>query len=118
MTSIEPHTRSQGLGRIFVSGPMRGIPNCNYARFDAAARRLREDGWTVVNPVDIGRKYGTAEYLVTHPAVLSACMKEDVDSLAGCDAIYLLRGWHMSEGARGELVEAIRLGLRIFLEDV
>ena len=36
--------------RIYISGPMTGMPEHNFPAFHAAADRLRKAGWSVVNP--------------------------------------------------------------------
>ena len=44
--------------RVYISGPMTGLPDCNRAAFDAAAKRLAEQGFFAVNPADISRLFG------------------------------------------------------------
>lgn len=43
-------------------------------------------------------------------------LKLDLYLLYFCDAIYMLKNWHRSEGAKRELEEAKELGLKIFYE--
>ena len=38
--------------RIYVAGPMTGLPELNYPAFNAAADRLRARGWHVENPAE------------------------------------------------------------------
>ena len=45
-------------------------------------------------------------------------MAAEIHALETCDAIYLLDGWHKSEGARKELATAIAYGLKIYLAPV
>ena len=39
--------------KVYVSGPMTGIPEFNYPAFEAAARRLRDAGFDVVSPHEV-----------------------------------------------------------------
>lgn len=105
-------------GKVYVSGPMRGYPDFNYPAFDAAAERLRALGCEVVNPVDIGRAFGTADEINASPELVEKVLRADLSAVAGCDTIYLLRGWTTSEGARRELNVALACNLRIELECV
>lgn len=43
-------------------------------------------------------------------------MREDIKALVDCDAIYMLRGWRRSKGARLERRIAIKLGLEVIYE--
>jgi len=40
----------------------------------------------------------------------------DLDMLPKVDAIYFMLGWHESRGARRELEEANKIGLRLIFE--
>lgn len=44
--------------RIYLSGPMRGIPDLNYPAFDAAAERISSLGHEVINPAQMDRDEG------------------------------------------------------------
>lgn len=95
--------------RIYVCGPMRGRPHHNVPAFEQATRELREDGWAVVSPVDVGRLYAN------DPDVPgSEYLREDLLHLARCYAIALLPGWEASVGARCEVAVAITLGLSFY----
>lgn len=36
----------------YIAGPMTGLPSYNFAAFEDAARRLRSQGWHVINPAE------------------------------------------------------------------
>ena len=38
--------------RIYLAGPMTGLPDHNFPAFRAAAEGLQQAGWEVVNPAD------------------------------------------------------------------
>lgn len=40
------------MQRIYLSGPMTGLPDYNYPAFNAEAARLRALGYTVENPAE------------------------------------------------------------------
>lgn len=90
--------------RVYISGPMTGLPELNFPAFNAAAAALREAGFEVVNPAEInpdGRK------------TWAQCMRADIRELCTCDALALLQGWEGSQGAHLELQLAHRLGMTI-----
>ena len=115
--------------RIYISGPMTGLPNNNRAAFDAAAWRLRDMGHFVINPHDLTPVFGTADEIADSFAAhyaddkaldgsLAQCVLDaDLAALRSCDCIYLLKGWENSRGTKMELAEALRLGLRIWPEE-
>jgi hypothetical protein len=88
--------------RIYIAGPMTGLPGLNFAAFHAAARQLRGAGHDVVNPAEINPDTTMSWH---------ACMRRDIAELVTCDAIYLLPGWGASKGATLEHHIAQRLGL-------
>jgi len=88
--------------KIYIAGPMTGIPEFNFPAFRAAAARLRAEGHEVINPAEI----------VTDTTVSwEACMRADIRELVACDAIYLLPGFEGSRGARLERHIALELGM-------
>jgi hypothetical protein len=87
-------------GRLYLSGPMSGLPDLNFPVFHAAAAALRADGWTVINP---------AEITTDHGARWEDCLRLDIAQLVTCEAIALLPGWEKSEGATLEAHIAAKL---------
>ena len=102
--------------RIYIAGPMAGVPESNYPAFNAAAAQLRANGWMVENPVDIGAEFGPPEAIQADRRLLARVEQAERDVIPDCDAIYLLRGWQRSAGARGELAVALKYDLEIFLQ--
>ena len=130
--------------RVYCSGRMTGCPDLNRPAFDAAEKRLTAQGHFVINPHRISALFGTAEELecsffalyelekpqnaYTTMSDLDKAMNEDCARLAravmdadlaavrSCDAIYLLRGWENSRGAKKELAEALAHGLKVMQE--
>ena len=93
--------------KIYVAGPMTGMPEWNYPAFNNAAAELRAAGHEVVNPAEMGAKYGTADEINADPEKLADLMLYELDAILGCDAIYLLPGWEKSPGVRKELKVAL-----------
>lgn len=90
--------------KIYLAGPMTGLPDLNFPAFHAAAHQLRACGHTVINPAEINPD---------HTMSWEACMRKDIAALVTCDSIYLLPGWQESKGATLEHHIAERLGLAI-----
>jgi len=90
--------------RLYVAGPMTGLPALNFPAFHAEAARLRALGFDVVNPAEIN----------TDPGVPWAkCMRDDIRELVMCDGIVLLPGWQQSRGANLEHDIAFRLEMDV-----
>lgn len=91
--------------RLYIAGPMTGLPDLNFPAFHAEAKRLRALGHDVINPAEIN----------TDPnADWHDCMRADIAALVTCDAIQLLPGWRRSRGATLEHDIAVRLGMNVF----
>lgn len=112
--------------RVYVAGPMRGIPEFNFPAFYAAAAKLRAEGHTVFSPaerdnerhgVDIskGNVAGDEEVAAKeHGFNLREALGEDLAWIcAHADAVALLPGWGNSRGALAERAAAIALGLKV-----
>lgn len=95
-----------GRGRkVYIAGPMTGLPGFNYPAFHAKAAELRAQGYEVRNPAenDSGSSGKPWEFY----------MRLALKQLLECDEIYLLPGSHNSRGARIEKNLAEELGMTI-----
>lgn len=92
--------------RIYIAGPMSGIPDLNFPLFHAEAARIRALGYEVVNPAEINADPN---------AIWRECMNADITELVKCDAIALLPAWFKSRGARLEHHIADALGMVVFV---
>lgn len=112
--------------KIYVAGPMRGIPEFNFPAFNAAAAKLRAEGHEVFNPAekdnerhgtDISKGNATGdESLATqqHGFNLREALALDLEFICRqADAIALLPGWENSKGANAERATAVALGLKL-----
>ena len=93
------------MNRLYLAGPMTGLPDYNYPAFFAAADALRQTGYDVLNPADIGQ----------HPTWTWAdYMRVGLKTLTTqAEAVAVLPGWEHSTGARLEVRTAQRRGLRV-----
>lgn len=93
--------------KVYISGPMTGLPDYNRAAFFRAADELMKQ-WS---------------YVPVHTAWMVDClsradyMRVALQMMLTCDAIYLLKGWDASPGALMEHSVAQACGLRIITED-
>lgn len=94
------------MKRIYISGPMTGIADMNFAAFNAEANRLRGMGYEVVNPVDVNPDVNIGWH---------ECMRRDLAALLTCDTLALLDGWQKSAGAHLEMHVAHRVGMDIVI---
>jgi hypothetical protein len=112
--------------KIYLAGPMRGIPYFNFPAFHVAAAGLRVQGHTVFNPaerdieaigIDISKDNPTGDNdqaEATHGFNLREALKDDLEFIClHADAIALLPNWHNSRGAAAELATAVALGLKV-----
>ena len=112
--------------RLYLAGPMRGIPEFNFPAFHAAAARLRAQGHMVFNPAEKdnerhginfaeGNTAGSIEQARDqHGFSLRVALGEDLDWICEhAEGIALLPGWELSNGARAEWATAVALSLTI-----
>ena len=79
--------------RVYIAGPMTGLPDFNYPAFNAAAASLRAMGYCVENP---------AENPVPPCGSWDGYMAMAIAQLVTCDCVAFLPGWTTSKGARVE----------------
>lgn len=90
--------------RLYVAGPMTGLPDYNYPAFKEAAATLRACGFEVACPAENG---------LPPDAPWEDHMRVDLGHLLTCSAIAVLPGWEHSRGARMEVDLAKSLGMPI-----
>lgn len=100
--------------KIYLAGPMRGLPDWNFPAFDAAEARWRAAGHQPFSPAQIDRimRYGPEEG--EDPAHLRHMIQLDIACIMCADAIALLPDWEQSRGAAVELALAQFLGLKVY----
>ncbi|AOT26997.1 nucleoside 2-deoxyribosyltransferase [Vibrio phage VaK] len=88
--------------KIYIAGPMTGLPEFNKPEFFKAEFKLRCDNYTVLNPAILPDGLQHHEYMeICLPMVRVS------------NAVYMLKGWEKSKGAVMEHEYAKDLGLEI-----
>lgn len=101
--------------KVYIAGPMTGIPQFNFPAFDAAANALRERGLEVISPAELDDEVDRAAAMASPDgSALSygqgvkktwgEFLARDVKLISdgGIEGIYVLPGWERSRGARLE----------------
>lgn len=88
--------------RIYLSGPMTGIPDFNYPLFNRAAAEFRARGYHIENPAENPPCDSWGSY-----------MRAAVRQLTTCDRVLMLPGWQESRGAQIERELALDLGIPV-----
>jgi hypothetical protein len=104
--------------RIYLAGPMTGLPEYNFPAFDKAAAHLRSLGHTVFSPADNDRDNGfdttgmEGHEAAEHGFSLRNALKQDLSWICDhAEAIVILDGWERSRGVRAELALAEALSI-------
>ncbi|MBD8099849.1 DUF4406 domain-containing protein [Pseudomonas fluorescens] len=91
------------MKRIYLSGPMTGLPDLNFPAFASMTDSLRAGGHTVTNPGELNPDGGT----------WNDRMRLDIAALMECDTVATLPGWQESKGAQLEVLIAHHLGMTV-----
>ena len=98
--------------RVYIAGPMSGLPNANRSAFNAASVMvirgdISEIGTGIpLNPAILPYGLSQAEYM-------QICMQ----MVMIANVIYVLTGWESSLRAQAEIALAKKLGKRIIYQD-
>lgn len=106
--------------KIYIAGPMSGIPELNHPAFNEVAEAFREGGWEVFNPAELDVEMykntkNTLEAIAADRGLfLHTTLSTDLEWIyEEADAIAMLPGWEKSLGARAEHATAVALDLQI-----
>lgn len=91
--------------KLYIAGPMTGLPEYNFPAFHAAAANLRGKGHEVVNP---------AELPAPDDPTWENYLRGALRAMLTCEAVVLLPGWVKSNGARLERMVADRLRMPVY----
>lgn len=104
---------------IYIAGPMSGYPEFNFPKFFAVQAVLEEMGWEVFNPANKSNEAAVVKHVSYGEGDDKSLMKSgwsfrdaykwDTDKVISADAIFMIKGWEASPGARGEHSVAIAM---------
>ena len=110
--------------KLYIAGPMSGIPQFNFPAFFAAGDALRAAGYEVVNPAEIDHEEDKGLAMKSKDGQLSKSghrktwgdfLMRDVKLIADqVDGIAVLPGWENSRGARLECFVAATVQKPVF----
>lgn len=101
--------------KVYLAGPMSGLPDYNFPAFFAAEAQLKEQGHTVFNPAQNDLDTWGDMETIKAKANYRDCLKMDLNwILDHAEALALLPGWENSKGALAETALAQALGLEVF----
>lgn len=92
------------MTRIYIAGPMTGLPDFNYPAFNARATDLADSGHVVLNPTTLndGTNKTWNQYL-----------RESLTMMLSAEAVSVLPGWEQSKGATLEIQVALVIGIPV-----
>lgn len=91
--------------KVYLAGPMTGLPEYNYPAFFQAAELLRERGLLVQNPAEHAQRNPQSSWV--------EYMRQALKIMLDCDELYLLPGWGKSNGVYIEHRLALDLNMPI-----
>ena len=111
--------------KLYIAGPMSGLPQYNYPAFDAAATALRQQGHEPVNPAEMDSEETRALALASPDGdgggwkgveSWGDFLARDVKLVADqVDGIVVLPGWEKSRGARLEAFVALTVQKPVYI---
>ena len=93
--------------KVYIAGPMTGLPMFNRPAFFAAEAYLQAQGAVVMNPAILPEGFSHDAY-----------MRIAIPMMMECEAVAFLPGWQQSKGARQEFTRAHAFGLELLQLEV
>jgi hypothetical protein len=95
--------------KLYIAGPMTGIPGHNYPEFRRVAAELEGKGYVVLNPANIDDLFADLDGQRTWQWY----MRRALTMCVRADGVATLAGWKESRGASLEVHVARRLELAV-----
>jgi len=99
--------------KLYLAGPMRGIPLFNFPAFSEATQNLRALGHEVWSPAEHDVTKDGFNPSTDQPRGMAHYMERDLPEVCRADAVAVLPGWRDSVGARLEVTVAQACGIPI-----
>ena len=96
--------------KVYISSKMAGLPGFNFPAFYEKEHELRNMGFEVLNPADIGNKYGTDKHI-------SFYRRKNLEMLLQADILFVFVDVENSKGVEFEKLIARELDLTIWREE-
>ena len=93
-------------GVVYIAGKMSNLPDLGRAKFAAAAKEMRDKGFSVLNPAELPDGMPVTRYMPICLAMVQSA-----------DTVYMLDNWKDSNGARIELQYARYQGKNIVFQE-
>ncbi|MGF1745265.1 DUF4406 domain-containing protein [Vibrio minamisatsumaniensis] len=103
--SLVRDIESRSLNKVYIAGPMSGLPDFNRTSFFSLGNRIKHLGYVVLNPAVLPDGLTQAEYMDICCAMVRAA-----------DCVVMLEGWEDSDGAVAEYHLAKKLGKALMTE--
>ena len=107
--------------KVYISGKIgeKVLSDATRAKFARAEAYLKEWDFEVFNPTTSGLgREAEIRAAANGTDFYTEIMKLDLVELEKCDAIYMLKDWCDSPGAKVEHSRAVELGLAVWYENV
>lgn len=94
--------------KCYIAGAIGSMPEAEYRPlFEAGVAEARALGFEPISPIDLPHN---------HDRSYGSYMKEDLTELLKCKAIYVLRNWRHSPGAKFEIETAVFCGINVIFQ--
>lgn len=103
------------MKKVYLSGPMDGLPNNNKVEFQLAEAYYRDLGFEVVNPHRLSEAldlYNSETGL--NPPTYCEYLLNDLNALIECDMMVLLKDFKRSFGCSIEIAFAHKAGIPMY----
>lgn len=99
--------------KIYIAGKVTGLKPTEYGlKFGYTASKLRKRGHSIINPVPMLSDVFWGEF--SHADLMHICYS----AIDVCDAVYMLKNWTDSRGAKLEHEYALKNGKKIYYEEI
>lgn len=96
------------MEKCYIAGKIGDLSPTEYEKlFEQGREEVFKLGYHPITPLDLPHN---------HDKTWKSYMVEDIRLLMSCDAVYALRNWIHSPGARIEIGLAVQLGIKVIYQ--